>query len=287
MFKIIQSSLSLSYFATAVAHPSSCGAFPGAIFAFFLIALLCYFYFFYRKRLEKLSEEISVLRDINQLRGMFVSIVSHELRNPMTTIYSSIDLLENYLDRIDIEEKQQLFENIRKSIQRMSKMMDDIVLIGRLQHGQVNCHPEQTNILLLCSGICEALGSEKKRIRMTVDCQLPLFVNIDQSLVNIILSNLINNALKYSEELIDFSIKLCNDTLIFDIQDQGIGIPNGEIQKLSQLFGRCSNTGNRKGIGIGMFLVPHCVKLHKGTVKVYSQTNEGTHFKVAIPLSYV
>jgi signal transduction histidine kinase len=259
---------------------------PFVIFIFFLITPL-WCHFFHRKRLKKLSSEIGVLQDINQLRGMFVSIVSHELRNPMTTIYSSIDLLENYLDRIDIEEKHHLFGNIRKSIQRMSKMMDDIVLIGRLQHGQVACHPEKTNILLLCSAICEALGSEKKRIRMTVDFQLPLFVGIDQSLVNIILSNLINNALKYSEELINFFIKFRNATLIFNIQDQGIGIPGDEIQKLSQLFGRCSNTGNRKGIGIGMFLVAHCVKLHKGTIKVRSQKDKGTHFKVAIPLSQV
>jgi signal transduction histidine kinase len=258
----------------------------GSVFVLCLLPLWG-LYFLDRKHFGKLTSQLNISREISQARGIFINIVSHELRNPMTTIYSSIDLLAGYFDALSKEEKLRLFENVRQSIHRMTKMMDDIVLIGRFQHQQISYHPQEINIFQFCSSIREILEPEKegRRLQMIMDYRLPAVVNVDQSLLSLILRNLLSNALKYSDQSVCFSIRLQHDHLIFDVQDRGIGIPENEIPQLSQLFIRCSNTGNRKGIGIGMFLVANCVKLHRGTIQVRSRENQGTHFIVTIPLS--
>jgi signal transduction histidine kinase len=242
------------------------------------------FCFFHRKCLEKFASQLNTFYEIAQVRGIFTSVVSHELRNPMATIYSSIDLLENYPHNFVDGEKAHLFENIRKNIRRMTKMMDNIVTIGRLQHRQIFCHPEKIDILSLCTSICETLELEKQRIIITVSGQLPKTLTVDASLIDLIVSNLLSNALKYSDQPVELFIDVKDHFLIFDVMDQGIGIPADEIQKLSQLFGRCSNTGTRRGIGIGMFLVSHCVKLHYGKLQICSRENQGTHFKITLPI---
>jgi signal transduction histidine kinase len=119
----------------------------------------------------KIFSKLVSLQELVQVRGMFVNITSHELRNPMTTIYSSINLLENYGDRLNEDEKLHLFANVRKSIRRMTKMMGDIVLIGRLQHQQIGYNPQSTNIFHLCSSIAESLeqNKESKRIQMVME----------------------------------------------------------------------------------------------------------------------
>ncbi|MDR3317227.1 MAG: HAMP domain-containing histidine kinase [Puniceicoccales bacterium] len=226
---------------------------------------------------------LHTLHEMTQVRGIFASVVSHELRNPMATIQSSIDLLENYPNNLSHQETNHLFEGIRKNIRRMTRMMDDVITIGKLQHNQIFCHPEETDILSLCTTICETLRSDNQSIEITISDQVIPKLKVDPSLIDLILSNLLNNALKYSDQPVELLINFKNNSLIFDIIDRGIGIPPYEIEKLAQLFGRCSNTGVRKGIGIGMFLVTHCVKLHHGRMQVCSQENQGTHFRVTLP----
>jgi signal transduction histidine kinase len=242
------------------------------------------FYYFHRKCLRKFVLQLDTLCEIAQARGIFMSVASHELRNPMATIYSSVDLLENYPNKLDDKEKAHLFESIRKNIRRMTKMMDNIITIGKLQHKQIFCHPEEIDILSLCTTICETLEPEKQRIEIIVNAQLPETLRVDPSLIDLILSNLLSNALKYSDQSVKLCINFKDNFLIFDAIDRGIGIPGDEIKKLSQLFGRCSNTGTRKGIGMGMFLVSHCVKLHRGKLQIHSQANQGTHFRITLPI---
>jgi signal transduction histidine kinase len=247
---------------------------------------ICYLY---ERKIKKILSKFFRVQELSQVRGMFVNIASHELRNPMTTIYSSVDLLENYGGQLDVNEKMHLFENVRKSIRRMTKMMDDIVLIGRLQHQQIGYNPKPTNILQFCSTIAEMLEQEKnaKRIHIIMDHSVDPIISIDQSLLDHILSNLLSNALKYSEDYVKLQIKIQRSHIIFDVIDRGIGIPLNEIRKLSQLFSRGSNIGVRKGIGIGMYLTSHCVKLHRGTMKVFSRENQGTHFRIILPIKNV
>jgi signal transduction histidine kinase len=250
-----------------------------------LILFLLKFYCLHRKCLEEFALQLNTLYEVAQARGVFMSVASHELRNPMATIYSSVDILENYPRNLDDREKANLFESIRKNIRRMTKMMDNIVTIGKLQHKQIFCHPEEIDILSLCTTICETLEQERQRIEVIVDAQLPKTLGVDSSLIDLILSNLLSNALKYSDRSVKLCINFSDGFLIFDVIDQGIGVPIDEIQKLPQLFGRCSNTGMRKGIGVGMFLVSHCVKLHRGKLQIHSKADQGTHFQITLPVS--
>ncbi|UPA28415.1 MAG: HAMP domain-containing histidine kinase [Verrucomicrobiota bacterium] len=229
---------------------------------------------------------IHKLQEVVEARGIFMNVTSHELRNPMTTIYASMDLLQHYEQRLDVTERQEIFENIRKSILRMTRMMDRIVLVGRLQHQQITYHPQSTDILALCSSIIEGLADKdaKQRIQVVCEKEQPPIIAVDPSLVEYILGNLLGNALKYSKEDVILAIKTENNTVQFDILDRGIGIPREEVPKLTQLFGRCSNTYHCQGIGIGMYLAVRCVALHQGTLLVATELGKGTHFRLILPL---
>lgn len=240
---------------------------------------------YHRYRMYRARSIIAQLQAVVETRGIFMNVVSHELRNPMTTIYASMDLLQHYSERLQEAEKQEIFENIRKSILRMTRMMDRMVLVGRLQHKQIAYAPQCTDILMLCSSIIDGLSDKNARQRIQIICSTtqPPRITLDPVLVEYILGNLLGNALKYSPENVLLVLKTEQNTIQFDVMDHGIGIPAEEVTKLSQLFGRCSNTGRAQGIGIGMYLAVRCVALHQGKLSVATALNHGTHFRLTLP----
>lgn len=238
--------------------------------------------------MRQMREKIALIQETAEIRGLFMNVVSHELRNPMTTIYSAVDLLELYTAQLSPQERTKLFANVRNSIQHMTRMMDCIVFIGRLQHQQVTCRPEPTDILGLCSSIVENLDSyhAKERVRIVASPKCIQQLPVDASLLEYVLTNLLSNALKYSDETEKVTLKIFirNHQLYLEVTDKGIGIPENEIRFLAQLFNRCSNARHKKGIGIGLYLVTHCVKLLQGTIRVASTPNVGTCFQVILPI---
>lgn len=238
--------------------------------------------------MRQMQKKIALIQETAEIRGLFMNVVSHELRNPMTTIYSAVDLLEFYTSQLNSQERTKLFANVRSSIQHMTRMMDCIVFIGKLQHQQVTCHPEPTDILNLCSSILENLelyhSTERVQIIASPECTQQ--ISIDASSLEYVLTNLLSNALKYSDESEKVLLKILirNHQLHFEVIDKGIGIPADELHSLAQLFNRCSNARHKKGIGIGLYLVTHCVKLLQGTIRVASTPNVGTCFQVMLPI---
>ena len=239
-------------------------------------------------RLRKVNAMINRLKEIAEIRGIFVNITAHELRNPMSTIYSAMDLLENYNQQLSKQDQCELFNQIRKGIKRMDHIMDNVILIGRLQHKKVKYIPKPVNVLEICSSIIHNLPDDNSKNRVHIYCNADQQITypIDSILFEYIVTNLLSNALKYSDRDVALNISTHMKQLQIDIIDHGIGIPPEDLGQMSQLFHRCTNTGNRKGIGIGMYLAVHCVKLHQGSIKVASKLNSGTHFRVTLPIAY-
>ncbi|HEY9599826.1 MAG TPA: HAMP domain-containing sensor histidine kinase, partial [Cyanophyceae cyanobacterium] len=219
----------------------------------------------------------------------------------LTTIQSSVELLEHYHNKLSLEKQLTHFNRISISVERMHHMLNEILLISEAEAGKLNFNPAPINLIKFCLTLVEELEQNgnnqnvvkeinpENRIIFTVEGKI---VNadyrpfIDEKLLRQILTNLLSNALKYSDagSTVQFDLKCLEDKVIFRIQDQGIGIPKADQIYLFDSFYRASNSGTIQGTGLGLAIVKQCVDLHHGEIAINSIEGVGTTFTVTLPL---
>jgi PAS domain S-box-containing protein len=236
----------------------------------------------------ELQNALAKERELNQLKSDFVSLVSHEFRTPLEIIMSSADNLERYHDRLPAEKREQLLHTIRKSVRRMSGMMEEVLVLGRVESGKTEFKPAKFNL----SAFCRRVGDE---IQTATGNRCPVEVKTnkipdaafgDENLVRHILTNLLSNAVKYSEVGKRVTLKVAKEgsKAVFSIVDRGCGIPAAEQGRLFQAFHRGSNVRQIPGTGLGLVIVKRCVELHGGDIHCKSAEGSGTTFTVTLPL---
>jgi PAS domain S-box-containing protein len=242
-----------------------------------------------RKRAElEMLKALAREKELGQLKSNFVSMVSHEFRTPLGIIQSSAELLRDFFAKMDGTERQEQLQSIARNTRRMATMMEEILVLSRLDAGGLDFEPATFDPGAFCRRIVDEVTSATNG-RCTIELQLdslPAEAKGDESLLTHIFTNLLSNAVKYSEagSFVFFSMRREADEAICVISDQGIGIPENEQERLFTAFQRGSNVGARPGTGLGLLLVKRCVELHKGTVTLASQAGQGTIATVRIPL---
>lgn len=228
-------------------------------------------------------------RELNQLKSYFISMVSHEFRNPLSILQSLSDLLLRYDGNISSEKKANYARHIHQTIAHMCQLLDEVILLGKVDTGNFKPELKSLNLEEFCNELIESLvfrdGNQHPVIASYQLEVKPL--KLDANILRHILTNLIANAIKYSPagKEIRFIASHQNDRLIFEICDEGIGIPEAERHRLFNTFSRCSNVGTIQGTGLGLAIVQRCVDLCGGTVEVESQVGKGTKFTVLLPVS--
>lgn len=227
-------------------------------------------------------------RESSAIKSLFISMMSHEIRTPLAVILGAADLLgDDHFKLSDIEHADYI-QSIKKSVKRITRTMDDVLIFTKVQNRQLRFCPVKSDVVLLMHDMivdAEELYDGRK-ILLKISRGFPRELPVDTTLIYHIVSNLINNAIKYSpaEELVEVDLKYYDSRLDIFVKDKGIGIPESEMGNIFKLFNRCSNVDVRAGIGMGLFIVKHCVLLHGGTISVNSRQNEGTIFKVSLPV---
>lgn len=226
--------------------------------------------------------------EVNFMKNKFISIVSHEFRTPLTTIMLSSDLLRRYGDNWLADEKEKHYDRIKNTVLSMTKMIENILNITRLEEGNYKLHKEQIDLPSFCKAHAENIEFSTNfasRINFNFNGDSNN-IFLDETLIGLIVTNLLSNAVKYNRNYmpIDFMVLRGDHTLIFEIEDRGIGIPTDDQDKLFDLFHRAKNVGHIGGYGLGLALVKQCVDLHSGSIKFHSEENLGTKFMVTIPL---
>ena len=243
-----------------------------------------------RRRAEmELKRALERERELNQLKSNFVSTVSHEFRTPLGIIQSSAEILDDYLDRLDPQERREQLQSIIKNSRRMAGLMEDVLLLGRLDAGRMQFIPGPLDLAALCRRLVDEVNSVSAA-RCPIEFStagLPADAQADERLLRHILLNLLNNAVKYSEagETVIFRATGIPDSVRFVIRDRGIGIPVDEQPQLFDAFQRGSNVGQRPGTGLGLVIVKQSAELHGGTVELDSAPGRGTTVTVTIPLT--
>lgn len=227
-------------------------------------------------------------RELNELKSTFISMVSHEFRNPLTTLRLTSQLLQDFEDKLTPAKKARCFDQMNTSIHNMTQLLDEVMLLGKTEVGKLRYEPAPLNLEKFCRELTEAmqLGDNNRHV-ITFNCQGNCTqVEMDEGLLRHILTNLISNALKYSPPRKDvrFDLICQNNTAVFRIQDKGIGIPEKERHRLFETFSRCSNVGRVQGTGLGLAIVKTCVDLYGGQIQIDSKVNVGTTVTVLLPL---
>lgn len=241
------------------------------------------------KEAMKTQESLAKSEAESADKSRYLSMASHDLRTPLTTIQLSATMLKMYDRKWDDSKKSKHFSRIQDAIANMNNLLEDILIISKAEAGKLTFNPDLIDVMKLCQNLLEELKSisnEKHSLNCKFSGEFQL-VKLDEKLLYYILANLISNAIKYSPDGGPVTLEVsCNpQQIIFSVQDEGIGIPPEYRTKLFQLFERAANVGNIKGTGLGLSIVKQAVALHGGEITVESEIGKGSKFTVTIPLN--
>ncbi len=239
-------------------------------------------------------------KELNELKSRFISMASHEFRTPLTAILGSTELLKYYGQRWSEQKKEVHFDRISSHVQHMTQLLDDVLLVGKAEAGKLDFNPSWMNVIQFCHCLVEELQlsaghqhtliftpqSWSNKNPNEADLTPCLFAELDEKLLQHILSNLLSNAIKYSPagSTIEFSLTCLDNYIVFQIQDRGIGIPEEDQPRLFEAFHRATNASKLPGTGLGLAIVKNAVDLQGGEITVNSQVNVGTTFTVKLPV---
>jgi PAS domain S-box-containing protein len=227
-------------------------------------------------------------KELNELKSRFITTASHEFRTPLTTILGSTELLEAASHKWTDEKKQKHYGQIKAAVQYMTQLLEDILTFSKAEVGKLPFNPTIVDAKALCLGLVEelqALAKTQQKIIFT-DRGNCCTASLDEKLLRQILTNLLSNALKYSPEngIAELILDCDDNTAIFQIRDQGIGIPEADLQHLFDPFHRANNVGTIAGTGLGLAIVKRAVDAHHGEILVESHLGMGTLCTVRLPL---
>jgi PAS domain S-box-containing protein len=242
-----------------------------------------------RKRAEEeLLKSLAHEKELNHLKTSFVSTVSHEFRTPLGIILSSAQILADYFERLDAEERREHLLSIAKNTRQMSSLMEEVLVLSRADSGKMVCQRAPLDLAALCHRLADEVASATGgqcpiELEVAPECAA---TEADERLLRHIFTNLLSNAVKYSPpgSAVRFTVRRENGDAICRIRDHGIGIPEADRPWLFHAFHRGRNVGDRPGTGLGLTIVKRCVELHGGRISLQSESGQGTVVTVRIPL---
>ena len=238
-------------------------------------------------RTQELQESLEREKELGQLKTSFVSMASHEFRTPLTSIKAISDIILRYSNKLSQESINARLEKIKKEVDDMTIMLDDILIIGKSEAQKLAFNPDIEDIVFLIRKIItEYQFSDTTNRQLIYDIPNSIImINVDKKWIKHIIINLISNAEKYSNKNtpIKISIHQNQSNISFSFQDYGIGISKQDIKKLFEPFHRGSNAQNIPGTGLGLSVLQQAVDLHNGKIEVESNLGKGSKFKIILP----
>ena len=236
----------------------------------------------------ELGKALNAERELGELKSRFVSMVSHEFRTPLGIIMSSSEILKSYQERLSAEKRSEHLNDIFQSTRRMSDLIEEVLLLSRVEAGRLGCKPEPLDLGELCRRLSdETLSATQQRCPIVLKEQGSLNgARADEALLRHIFGNLLSNAVKYSAagRPVEFIVDRQGTDAVFVVRDRGIGVPEADVKLLFQPFHRARNVGETPGSGLGLVIVQRCVDLHGGGIKLESTEGVGTSVTVRLGL---
>lgn len=240
-----------------------------------------------KKAEEEARKALEKERELNELKSKFVSIASHEFRTPLSTILSSVSLVEQYNLKGETEKITKHTQRVRSSVNHLTGILNDFLSLGKLEEGKVDLKLEAIGLAVLFDDVKEEI-----KVLLKADQHIDIAiengattVESDSRILRNILFNLLSNASKYSEQgkAIRLNATLKGQNVEISIADEGIGIPQEDQKHMFERFFRASNAGNVPGTGLGLNIVKRYAELLNGSIRFSTEHKKGTTFFVTIP----
>jgi signal transduction histidine kinase len=231
------------------------------------------------------------LDELNRLKTEFVSTVSHELRTPLTSIQGLSEILEagQITDRGTREE---IHHTLASESARLSRLLRNILDFGKIERQIIAYDLRTEDLGLIIRDLVKVFRPQLEEGGFALDICVPpqpVLADVDRDAIEQLMTNLIDNAMKYSTQRKRIGIDLLEqpDRVEIRVRDQGIGIAPAEIERIFGNFYRGPGAArvNPKGVGLGLKIVKHIVEAHRGEILVDSRPSEGSEFRVIIPRS--
>ena len=234
-----------------------------------------------------LREALDKEKELNEIKTRFVSMASHEFRTPLTVITSSLSLIKKYGQDHDLENQERHIVRIKKSISRLTEILNSFLSLSKLEEGKLSAIPEKVEFDTYMNDVL----SEMKFL-LTENHQLEYLHSgdslcfIDKNILYYIIMNLFSNAVKFSPGggLIHVVSQIKNDEIKIAIIDSGIGIPQSDQQYIKNRFFRAQNASHIQGTGLGLNIVKRYLDLIDGSLEFVSIEGSGSTFTFHIPL---
>lgn len=241
---------------------------------------------------DAFNQVLGRMKVLDDSRQEFVSNVSHELKTPITSIKVLADSLRGQED-VPVELYREFMEDIATEIDRENKIINDLLALTRMDRAASPLNISQVDINELVETIMRRLRpiAIKRDIELVYESIRPVTAAIDEVKITLVITNLIENAIKYNKEHGWVKVTVDADHQFFSVEvaDSGIGIPEDCTEHIFERFYRVDKSHSREieGTGLGLSITRSAVLMHRGTIKVVSEQGEGTTFIVKIPLTYI
>jgi len=238
---------------------------------------------------RELSKKNAELLRLNELKNNFIGMAAHDLRNPLGNIINYTEFLEEDKDTFSAEQIEFL-THIKSQSSFMLNLVNELLDVSSIEAGKVNLNLEQTDIVSLIARIIDlnkALA-DKKQMSVIFNTEFEsLSISLDKQKMMQVITNLLTNAIKYSEKqtIITINVSRSENNILISVNDQGQGIPEDELNDLFKPFQKTSakTTGGEKSVGLGLYIVKRIVEAHKGNIWAESKVGKGSTFFVSFP----
>lgn len=241
-------------------------------------------------RLVGTSTDVTLEREVDKAKTEFVSLASHQLRTPLSSInwYTEM-LLDEDAGKITKNQREYL-EEIYAGNQRMVELVNSLLNVSRIELGTFTVEPTPTDIIEIAESVVKELKPQikqkKQKLQTDYAKDIPT-MNVDQKLFRIIFQNLLSNAVKYTPDKGEIILKVLQEKnkLVVQVKDTGYGIPEKQQEQIFTKLFRADNVQDMEGTGLGLYIVDAIVRDAGGEITFNSIENEGTTFEVTLPLS--
>ena len=239
-----------------------------------------------RKQAERdMMQALEREKELRQLKSRFLSMASHEFRNPLSSILVCVDMLTQNARNLPLEEQDFYLQLIKDSALNIQSILEDVLVLSKAESGKQDFKPSYLDLKEFCEQIVNEmrLSYANRTINLITERDTIEFYGDDKLLWHIF-TNLLSNALKYSpeHESVDLEIIDRESTILVLVRDRGIGIPVEAQKHLFDSFYRANNVGEIPGTGLGLAIVKRAIDLHEGTITISSEPNRGTTVQVQL-----
>jgi len=234
--------------------------------------------------------DVSHEKAVDRMKSEFISVASHELRTPMTSIKGSVDLILSGFAGETSPEMQELLEIAQKSCDRLVRLVNDILDLSKIEAGQLRLNVERLDLTeIAVRAVCAVKSlADKTEVRLRVDRPLPLpHVDADPDRIEQAITNLLSNAVKFSPPKGEVVVELSSDDTWVQctVRDQGVGIAEKDLHRIFGKFQQLSEGRRRGGTGLGLAITRGLIDEHRGSIWVESRVGEGSRFIFRLPVA--